>query len=123
MLKSPPISLNFFVFRGASNVTVESFYGEGGLLSSQIFLDDVQCSGQESNLLACDYVYPSNCHAGELAGVICKPNTGGYRWYIIAEGLLRLSHCKIYCWGKKSYYGIQDKMVHFSQGFLHLNKV
>ncbi|XP_052784595.1 uncharacterized protein LOC128220288 [Mya arenaria] len=61
---------------GVERVTTQSVFGKGSISSFNILLDDVQCQGAETSLLGCDYKYPSNCHNGELAGVVCKPNTG-----------------------------------------------
>ncbi|WAQ97274.1 NETR-like protein [Mya arenaria] len=60
---------------GVERVTTQSVFGKGSISSFNILLDDVQCQGAETSLLGCDYKYPSNCHNGELAGVVCKPNT------------------------------------------------
>lgn len=44
-----------------------------GFFAERIFLDDVKCSGYESNLGECKHRewMQSNCNAGEAAGVVC----------------------------------------------------
>ena len=43
-------------------------YGRG---IGEIHLDNVQCTGSESSLLACTYASIDNCFHGEDAGVQC----------------------------------------------------
>ena len=63
-------------YRGAVAETRESFFGDGNWNTSNILMDDVNCNGAESSIQRCHYQYPSNCHSGEGAGVICQPNLG-----------------------------------------------
>lgn len=48
-----------------------AFFGEG---KDQIWLDDVQCSGQEPSILKCAHreFGENNCGHGEDAGVVCS---------------------------------------------------
>ena len=46
-----------------------AFYGQG---TGPIYLDDVQCVGNESNLLNCTYTSQHNCVHGEDVGVQCR---------------------------------------------------
>ena len=54
--------------------TTKSKYGK---LSNLFIMDDVKCDGTESHIGLCDHVGSHNCGSHELAGVICKPSTGG----------------------------------------------
>ncbi|XP_060570455.1 uncharacterized protein LOC132728801 [Ruditapes philippinarum] len=62
--------------RGAVELTETSYFGHGSWNSSDILMDDVDCLGQERNILTCNYEYPSNCITEEGAGAFCKENTG-----------------------------------------------
>lgn len=62
--------------RGAEKATFTSQFGEGSWTESDILMDDVRCTGQEQNILSCNYEYLSNCEALESAGVVCQSNTG-----------------------------------------------
>ena len=44
-------------------------FGQG---IGEIYLDNVQCTGSESSLLACSYVSIDNCFHSEDAGVQCN---------------------------------------------------
>lgn len=48
-----------------------SFFGQG---KDEIWLDDVQCTGQESSILKCQHrpLGDNNCGHGEDAGVVCS---------------------------------------------------
>ena len=46
-----------------------AFYGQG---TGPIYLDDVQCIGNESSLLNCTYTSQHNCVHGEDVGVQCR---------------------------------------------------
>ncbi|KAL4240077.1 zymogen binding [Mactra antiquata] len=61
---------------GADSFTIESLYGTNQWNSSDILMDDVQCVGNERNILNCYYEHTSNCGISELAGVSCTHNTG-----------------------------------------------
>ena len=50
-------------------VQASAFYGEG---TGPIYLDDVQCIGNESSLLSCTYTSQHNCVHGEDVGVQCR---------------------------------------------------
>ncbi|XP_044840845.1 antigen WC1.1-like [Mauremys mutica] len=55
----------------AINATVSAHYGEG---SRQIWLDDMNCSGKESDLWACPFRGwgQHNCCSGKPAGILCS---------------------------------------------------
>ncbi|XP_075758663.1 scavenger receptor cysteine-rich type 1 protein M130-like isoform X3 [Pelodiscus sinensis] len=58
----------------ALNATVSAHYGQG---SGQIWLDDVKCSGNESDLWACPFAPwgQHNCRHKQDAGVLCSEFT------------------------------------------------
>ncbi|XP_075788738.1 scavenger receptor cysteine-rich type 1 protein M130-like [Pelodiscus sinensis] len=58
----------------AINATVSAHYGQG---SGQIWLDDVKCSGNESDLWACPFAPwgQHNCRHKQDAGVLCSEFT------------------------------------------------
>ena len=49
--------------------------GLGSPPNRSIFLDNVVCSGRESNLTECDYSTINNCDRSEEAGVRCEGKT------------------------------------------------
>ncbi|XP_071842148.1 uncharacterized protein [Apostichopus japonicus] len=59
-------------FPGALNYRTNAAFGEG---TGEIHLDDVGCSGDETELLSCYYNSIDNCGHGEDAGVICRPTS------------------------------------------------
>ncbi|XP_078658415.1 uncharacterized protein LOC144903853 isoform X5 [Branchiostoma floridae x Branchiostoma belcheri] len=62
-------------FSGAQEAKGQAFFGQG---SGQIWMDNVHCTGSETNLGQCDHngMGNHNCNHGEDAGVICIPNDG-----------------------------------------------
>ena len=52
-----------------SVATKQSAFGE---VSSDFILDDVQCDGDEHNILECTHSKTHNCNPREGAGVICE---------------------------------------------------
>ena len=66
-------------------------YGNG---SSPILLDNVLCTGQESNILECMHngLKISNCGQDEIAGVHCD---GTYVLYQNVPVLQSHDHCKL----------------------------
>ena len=52
-----------------------AMFGQG---QGAIFLDDVQCNGTESDLLACSYSQVHNCNHSEDAGVSCFGANGKF---------------------------------------------
>jgi len=66
----------------ASTVAVResAYFGEGSS-SSEILIDDLGCTGQESSILECaQTVGPDNCGHGEDVGVICP--TGKWLFFV-----------------------------------------
>ncbi|XP_064610534.1 serine protease svh-1-like isoform X2 [Liolophura sinensis] len=61
--------------RGAVHATRESYFGSGSYTTNQFVMDDVECSGGEATLQACDYSETHNCGLTEAAGVVCQLNT------------------------------------------------
>ena len=67
-------------FPGASSAPIFATFGEG---SGQIHLDDVQCTGSETDILDCPHTTLENCHHGEDASVVCLPigaEVPGKKW-------------------------------------------
>ena len=60
-----------FYFEGSPIRGVDSVYGSG---SGPITLDNVVCTGGESNLLSCQHnpVFDHNCQHNEDVAVICN---------------------------------------------------
>ncbi|XP_071838879.1 scavenger receptor cysteine-rich domain-containing protein DMBT1-like [Apostichopus japonicus] len=56
-------------FPGALGYRTGASFGEG---TGEIYLDDVGCDGEETELLSCYYNSIDNCNHGEDAGVICE---------------------------------------------------
>ena len=77
IIKYPPY-LFFWIhtfgnlFRGGAIAYDDAHYGEG---SGDIFMDDVQCVGTETNIGQCFHVWAGfhNCEHDEDAGVWCSP--------------------------------------------------
>jgi hypothetical protein len=53
---------------------VQGRHFPGGAPPQKIFLDDLQCTGNEESLLLC--FQDNNCNHDEDAGVICQNNGG-----------------------------------------------
>ena len=61
---------NFFFFGPGSIPVLRS--GLGSPANRSIILDNVVCSGRESNLTECEYSTTNNCDRSEEAGVRCE---------------------------------------------------
>ena len=59
-------------FEGAEKATHWSDFGQG---NGRIWMDNVQCIGNESYITDCDYNgwEANNCNHGEDAGAVCMP--------------------------------------------------
>ena len=55
-------------FCTGANAVGNANYGQG---NGDILLDDVKCTGNESDIFACDYSAIHNCGHSEDAGVQC----------------------------------------------------
>ena len=64
-----------------------------------VFLDDVECTGQEMNILNCSHagIGINNCFHFEDAGVRCQGNRTTQRKETV-PGLFLLSFCSEYNW-------------------------
>lgn len=83
-----------------------AFFGQG---KDQIWLDDVQCTGQESSILKCQHkpLGDNNCGHGEDAGIICSEYlrmVNGSNHCTGRVEMFRNGHWKRVCasdWGEK----------------------
>ena len=50
------------------DVTIQSTYGT---VSSVFIMDNVECTGSETDILQCPHLSTDNCGSGDGAGVIC----------------------------------------------------
>lgn len=55
-------------FSSASRVTKGSYFGK---VSNEFSFDDMNCTGSESNLTACEHEAYDNCNGYEGAGLKC----------------------------------------------------
>jgi len=61
-------------YSGARERTTRSRFGN---VEDNFRMDDVKCTGEETNILDCDHNPTDNCGVREGAGVICEPATAG----------------------------------------------
>ena len=60
-------------FLGAISAPRYAAFGEG---SEPTHLDDVECTGVETDLVSCAHTRLEDCGHSEDAGVVCNPHTG-----------------------------------------------
>jgi len=84
-----------------STILRDSHFGGG---NGSIFLDNVQCSGSEENLLSCpaNPIGVHNCDHKKDAGVRC-PETGGKYQVPVIEMLYVAVYMKLGCMNGESY--------------------
>ena len=63
-------SLNY-VFCTAYLRLSQICYSYGGSVEDNFIMDDVACTGSETNILSCPYNPSDNCGTSEGAGVVC----------------------------------------------------
>ena len=105
--------MHFFILSGAQAYNF-AYFGEG---KGPIHLDNVQCTGNETQLTDCPYVSDHNCLHFEDSGVICANascNDGDIR--LVGgdnqfEG--RVEICLLGVWGTicDDFWGLQDARV------------
>ena len=80
----------FLIFLAATIRGLDSDYGNG---SGPITLDNVVCTGGESNLLSCQHnpVYDHNCQHNEDVAVIC-----GSKFYTVQCRLFMMTSCVLH---------------------------
>ena len=66
----------WIISRGAERVYDESFFGLGSWKSTDILMDEVSCTGEEREFLACPYTINHDCSVHEFVSILCKENTG-----------------------------------------------
>ena len=66
----------YLIFSDTPVVKSSAFYGRG---SGSILMDDVDCTGNETNLGHCTYLGSTrhNCVHREDVGIICQPSAAG----------------------------------------------
>ncbi|CAC5422954.1 Neurotrypsin,Scavenger receptor cysteine-rich type 1 protein M130,Deleted in malignant brain tumors 1 protein,Coadhesin,Thrombospondin-1,Mucin-like protein,Hemicentin-1,Thrombospondin-2,Scavenger receptor cysteine-rich domain-containing group B protein,Soluble scavenger receptor cysteine-rich domain-containing protein SSC5D [Mytilus coruscus] len=111
-------------FRCLSDVQV---YTEGGFTSSKIWMDDVNCNGQESSLKTCSFAGwgSNNCGTGENVGIRCYGGCSGDLWLVGGNYYGRLEIYHSGSWGTicDDKFGSQDALVVCKQlGLWHRTK-
>ena len=56
---------------GALKITKKSYFGR---VNEVFAMDNVNCSGKETQILDCGYQIEDDCTHGEAAGVVCRGN-------------------------------------------------
>ena len=105
--------IRFLHFIGAEAYNF-GYFGEG---TGPINLDNVQCTGNETQLVDCPYVSDHNCFHFEDAGVVCANascNDGDIRLFggnNMYEG--RVEICLLGVWGTvcDDFWSLQDARV------------
>ena len=84
-------SLMIYCYSANSGATAHSFsaFGQG---TGPIFLDNVQCAGTESTLLACTHITNHNCIHLEDAGVTCQGGTAHAHIDIFMASIIPMSN-------------------------------
>ncbi|CAC5422953.1 Neurotrypsin,Scavenger receptor cysteine-rich type 1 protein M130,Deleted in malignant brain tumors 1 protein,Thrombospondin-1,Mucin-like protein,Adhesion G protein-coupled receptor B1,Scavenger receptor cysteine-rich type 1 protein M160,Hemicentin-1,Thrombospondin-2 [Mytilus coruscus] len=99
-------------FRCLSNVQV---YTEGGFTSSKIWMDNLNCNGQESSLKACSFNGWGKhyCGTSENVGIRCHGGCSGDLWLVGGNNYGRLQIYHSGAWGTicDDHFESQDALV------------